>query len=153
MSKSGVHSDKENSIDHSVSGKYVTARHRSTTVWEIVTLGRRNNMKKRYINELLWHISLFGCIFCFSRNRLPWYQLELVDIICQKGVCTQTKKSVFIIRPVSNMSQDYIYQTGWEILTLGKRNKIEKRYINKLLYGIYLSVCVSGGTTRSQTMI
>jgi hypothetical protein len=61
-------------------------------------------MKKRYINELLWHISLFGCIFVFNRNHLPWCQLELVDIICQKVVCTQTKISVFIIRPVSNMS-------------------------------------------------
>jgi hypothetical protein len=45
------------------------------------TLGRRNNMKKRYINELLWHISLFGCIFVFNRNHLPWCQLELVDIL------------------------------------------------------------------------
>ena len=70
-----------------------------------------------------------------------------------KVVCTQTKKSVFIIRPVSNLSQVYKYQTVLEILTLGKRNKIEKRYINKLLYGIYLSVCVSGGTTRSQAML
>jgi hypothetical protein len=110
-------------------------------------------MKKRYINELLWHISLFGCIFFFNRNCLPWCQLELVHIICQKVVCTQTKKSVFIIRPVSNMSQVYTYHTVWEILTLGKRNKIEKRYINKLLYGIYLLLCVCGGTTRSQTMV
>jgi hypothetical protein len=59
-----------------------------------------------------------------------------IYIICQKVVCTQTKISVFIIRPVSNMSQVYIYQTVWEILTLGKRNKIEKRYINVLLTDI-----------------
>jgi hypothetical protein len=110
-------------------------------------------MKKRYIDELLWHISLFGCIYFFNRNRLLWCQLDLVDIICQKLVSTQTNKSVFIIRPVSNMSQVYKYQTVWEILTLGKRNKVEKRYINVLLYGIYLLLCVSGGTTRSQTMI
>ena len=150
-------------------------------------------MKKRYINELLWHISLFGCIFVFNRNHLPWCQLELVDIICQKVVCTQTKISVFIIRPVSNMSQIYKYQTVQEILTLGKRNNMNKRYINELLYisvfvciwcscgtvalmvlgqssdicGLwsanirklakdnkgYGSAAISGGTTRSQTMI
>ena len=92
-------------------------------------------------------------VYFFNTNCLPWCQLELVDIICQKVVCTQTKKSVFIIRPVSNMSQVYKYQTLWEILTLGKRNKIENRYINVLLYGIYLFLCVFGGTTRSQTMI
>ena len=83
----------------------------------------------------------------FNRKRLSWCQLELADNICQNGVCTQTKKSVFIIRPVSNMSQVYKYQTVWEILTLGKRNNMNKRYINVLLYGIYLSlVCLSGGT-------
>jgi hypothetical protein len=43
----------------------------------------------------------------FNRKRLSWWQLELADSICQNGVCTQTKKSVFIIRPVSNMSQVY----------------------------------------------
>jgi len=30
---------------------------------------------------------------------------------------------------------------------------MNKRYINELLYGIYLSLGVSGGTGRSQTMI
>ena len=98
--------------------------------------------------------NITGMEICFfNRNRLPWCQLELVEIICQNVVCTQTKKSVLIIRPVSNMSQVYKYQTVWEILTLGKRNNMNKRYINELLYGIYLSLCVSGGTTRSQTMI
>ena len=99
-------------------------------------------MKKRYINELLWHISLFGCIFFFNRNCLRWCQLELVHIICQKVVCTQTKKSVFIIRPVSNMSQVYKYQTVWEILTLGKRNNMKKRYINELLSNISVFECI-----------
>ena len=53
-------------------------------------------MKKRYINELLWHISLFGCIFFFNRNCLPWCQLELVHIICQKsGVYTDKEISIY----------------------------------------------------------
>jgi len=60
---------------------------------------------------------------------------------------------VLIIRSLTTLSQVYKYQTVWEILTLRKRNKIEKRYINELLYGIYLFLCVSGGTTRFQTMI
>ena len=59
----------------------------------------------------------------------------------KSGVYTN---KVVIIRPVSNMSQIYKYQTVWEILTLGKRNKMNKRYINELLYGMYLSLCVSG---------
>jgi len=88
-----------------------------------------------------------------NRNRLPWCQLELVNSICQKVVCTQTKKTVFIILSLTNLSQVYKYQTVWEILTLGKRNNMSKRYINELLYRIYLSWRVSGGTTRSQTMI
>jgi hypothetical protein len=29
---------------------------------------------------------------CFNSNRRPWCQLDLVDIICQKVVCTQTGK-------------------------------------------------------------
>jgi hypothetical protein len=39
-----------------------------------------------------------------------------------------------------------LLMTVWELLTLGKRNNMNKRYINVLLYGIYLSLCVSGGT-------
>jgi hypothetical protein len=39
----------------------------------------------------------------------------------------------------------YKYQTVLEILTLGKRNNMNKRYINELLYGIHLSLCVSTG--------
>ena len=58
-----------------------------------------------------------------------------------------------MIRTLTNLSQVYKYETLCEILTLRKRNTIEKRYINELLYGIYLSFGVSGGTTRSQTMI
>ena len=104
---------------------------------------------------MLWHllIKLQVWKYAFQQASSSLCQLEFVNFICQKVVCTQTKISVFIIRPVSNMSQVYIYQTVWEILTLGKRNKIEKRYINVLLYGIYLFLCVSGDTTRSQTMI
>ena len=41
-------------------------------------------MKERYINELLWHISLFGYIYFFNRNRLPWCQLELLTLYVKK---------------------------------------------------------------------
>jgi len=46
-------------------------------------------------------------------------------------VFTETYNS--IIRSVPSLSQIYKYQTAWEILTLGKRNNMNKRYINELL--------------------
>ena len=44
-------------------------------------------------------------MFFLNRNSLYWCQLELVDRLSQNVVCTQTKKTVFIIRKLTNLSQ------------------------------------------------
>jgi hypothetical protein len=70
-----VHTDKEISIDHSTSFKYV-AVYKYQTVLEILTLGKRNNMNKRYINELLYGIHLSLCVStgpCVVKNMLAMY--------------------------------------------------------------------------------
>ena len=77
----------------------------------------------------------------FNRNRLPLCQLKFVDIIGQNVVCTQTQKTVFIIRSLTSLSKVYKVQAVCEILTLEKRKNMKKRYINELLYGIFLYIC------------
>ena len=75
ISKSGVYTDKEISIHHSTSFKYV-AVYKYQTVLEILTLGKRNNMNKRYINELLYGIHLSLCVStgaCVVNNMLGMY--------------------------------------------------------------------------------
>jgi hypothetical protein len=122
----------------------------TAVTWSKPNLNMMNIYEESTINFWIWRnyppLFFFFITFCFTylysikflyffinSYRFPYFNL-FVSIFIQSYV------------NVNLMCRPYI--TVCEILTLGK-----KRYINVLLYGIYLSLGVSGGTTRTQTMI
>ena len=145
-----MYTDKEISIHHSTSFKYV-AVYKYQTVLEILTLGKRNNMNKRYINELLYGIHLSLCVStgaCVVNNMLGMY----LNGILGTGIA-----SIFL----------NLHKRMWciwcscgtvALMVLGQFSDIcglLSANIRKLVkdHKGYGSAAISGGTTRSQTMI
>jgi hypothetical protein len=64
-------------------------------------------MKVLKYEDLLWHllIKLQVWKYAFQHESSSLCQLEFVDFICQKVVCTQTKKTVLIIRSLVSSIQ------------------------------------------------
>ena len=84
----------------------------------------------------------------FNRKRLPYCQLELVDSICQKSGAYTDKENSIYHYIICHRSTNFKLHGKY----IWKRNYMNKRYVNELLYGIYLFLGVFGGTTSSQTM-